>query len=263
MIKIFSLLLAYFMAMWNGVPYIEPDDKPFIQESYYKTQTTGFPDDRNLYNNTIAKMVSADQNSDLTPYPFDTSSGRSIFGVGSNNGYFPFALPKGSDVKNIISGAKRIKINSDNYYVFSVPKGTELVAPFNCTLDNASTVVGTVYPKNELVPGVSMTVETEKLASGDIFKITYGSMNRMWLNMRKQKPDDYYDNDQNKPLYYLSENLNSKISFNQKDVVGEAGLTGVPALSYTGEAYVLLRVQKYMNGSYKECKLEELLSITS
>lgn len=260
--KLFGLLIAYLLSMWNGVPYVEPDDKPFLVDNYYKTANTGFPDDRMLYNNTIAKLVTSDQNSDLTPYPFDTKSGRQIVEAGSSSGYFPFALPAGSDIKKIISGAKKVKINNDNYYVFSVAKGTELIAPFNCTLDNSSTVVGTVYPDSAVALGVAMTVETEKLASGDMFKITYGSMNRLWLNMRKQKPDDTYDNDQSKPLYYISEALNSKVSFNQKDVLGEAGLTGVPKVSYSGDAYVLLRVQKYSNGSYKECKLEDLLSIT-
>lgn len=255
------MFLAFVSAMWNNTPYIEPNDKPFTKDSYYQVQQDGIQDDRDLYNNTIARMTISDQHCDMTTYPFDSESGRKIVETGIGNVYFPFALTDGTEPANVIENAKTVKINKEKYYLFSVPAGTEIIAPYNCTLENSSTIVGTVYPDTDVCKGVSMTVETDETSDGDRYKITYASLNRLWCNMRKDKPDDKYNNDDKKPLYYLDEAFTGKTTFNQKDVLGEAGKTGVPDSAYPDEAYIAIRVQKYKLGSYVDCSLKELCKI--
>ena len=256
--KLFALLLAFLSSTFSNTSYVPADKKPFLSGSYYQLQKDGLPDDRMLYNNTIARMTESDQKCDMSVYPFDSKSGRQIVECGKGNVYFPIALTKDQTPESMIASAKKVKINKEPYYLFSVKKGTEIIAPYNSTLDNSSTVVGTVYPDADVCRGVSMTIETDKTVDGERYKITYASLNRLWCNMRKEKPDDKYNSDDNKPLYYYDEPFSDKITFSQKDVLGEAGKTGVPDSAYSDEAYVAIRVEKYSNGAYSNGTLEEL-----
>lgn len=261
MSELISLLLAFVTAMWNNTPYVPADDKPFMNDSYYQIQQDGIQDDRELYNNTIARMTTTTQKCDLTPYQIDSTSSRKIVETGEGNVYLPFTLKDGTKPEDVISNAKSIEINKEKYYLFSVEEGTEIIAPYNSTLENSSTIVGTVYPDADPCKGVSLTIETDETADGDRYKITYASLKRLWCNMRKADPDDKYNNDDKKPLYYLDDAFTGKTTFNQKDVLGEAGKTGVPDSVFSDSAYIAIRVQKYSLGSYKDVDIKDLCKI--
>lgn len=255
---IISTILALIVSMWNGVSYKPAEDKPFNEDKYYQTSKSNYPDDRLLYNATIASMEKSTQKSDFSPFPLDTSSDRKILDTG--NAIFPFTLSADKDVKTVLSEAQSIQINKKKFYLFKVPKGTEIIAPYNSTLDNSSTIVGTIYPTKEPCFGVGMTIETETTTDKQMYKISYGCLNRLWFNMRKTKPDDKNDSNDIQPIYYPSEEIVDKIKFSQKEVLGEAGKTGVPS-TYPGDAYISIRVEKYSNGSYVESTIEEMCNI--
>lgn len=261
MFRLLSLLMAYLSAMVYGVDYIPADEKPFTEEGYYQLDTNSYPDDRLLYRNMISSLNPSDQKCDYSPYELKTDSERQIVETAKGSVYFPFTLKVDQTPATVLKSGVKTTFNGEAFVLFEVPKGTEIVAPYNATLDNASTVVKSTYPDADPVRGVALTIETEANTSGEIYKVSYATLNRLWCNMRKEKPDDNYNEDAEKPLYYLDESFTGKTTFNQKDILGEAGKSGMPFTRYAGEAYIAIKVQKYVSGMFVDSTIEDLCGI--
>lgn len=261
MFKLLSLLMAYLTAMVTGVDYVPPDEKPFTEDGYYQQDTSAYPDDRLLYKNTISSLTPTNQKCDYSPYELKEGSERQIVETDKGSVYFPFTLTQSEKPADVLKKGVKTNISGEEYLLFDVPEGTEIVAPYNCTLDNTSTVVKSVYPESEPVKGVAITVETEANTDGDIYKISYVTLKRLWCNMRKETADSFYNEDKLKPEYYLDEPFTGKTSFNQKDILGEAGKSGLPSARYPNKAYIGIKVEKYVAGVYMPSSIDDLCGI--
>lgn len=147
-------------------------------------------------------------------------------------------------------------VDEDNWYYFKVPKGTYITAPANCYLVPESAKTESLYPFDN-ADGATYTIKGDKQASfkGTIgcgitiqweedriseeegeslmYQIEFGSLERWWCCLQKTDPDILCKNpkekeDKERPRYTHSVSFSRNDTFAMNQVLGKAGLSGMP-----------------------------------
>lgn len=246
-------LLAGIMALFFGIEAIpEQEEKDYVRDTYYQSSVGQEPNYAMLYDTLMNPSLNGE---DKCNFGTRTSAtGRKPVMDSISLGY-PFTIDG-----NVESLRTQELYGDSNFYLFEVPEGTEILAPFNCTLVNSSlSRCESPYPDANISLGVCIVVRTPKNNKNESFEITIGSIKRPWCCFEKE-PDAGTDST---PLYkIIGFDSETKINFTQGDVLAEAGLTGIPTDMRTGgKAYFTISVKKSVNeGVYKNSTLEELYS---
>lgn len=256
--SLIAYLIATLTAFFNGTSYVETQDKPYDPDNYYQTTMTEEEINyKDFYNQVLNGNSSAKDKCDRGVKDIAESRVKVNTGDGVSQ-TFPLALDKSSDYKNYL---EQDKVDGEDYYILEVPEGTEVLAPMNCTLKNSSVNVLSAYPKGgvEYSKGVGLTLKTDENSKGVSYEIEFGSLERLWCCIGKTQPDMTIDGDATQPIYYHNEPFNSTIKFNQGDVIGIAGNSGVPlAARKDGKAFVKITITKIEDGKASKATLKEL-----
>lgn len=259
MATLFSLLIQYVVSFFLGVSYVEPQDKPFLKESYYETPQ-GELNYFQLYKDTL-NVSTGKEECNTGKFMFNTNSGRKRVQDSVSNGWLFYASTS-NKLEDLIKNAT--KDENISAYVFKVPAGTEIIAPYNSTLVNSSlSTVDNVYPDESLGKsmGIYMQMVTDTTEDGDQFRLTFGSIGRHWCCMSKKKPLYKVEGDTTTPYYEHTFTPAEKYKFNAGDVIAEAGQSGLPkgVRDQNSEAYIFLKVEKkVMGGGFVSASVEDL-----
>lgn len=254
------------MSFFMGVSHIDhQQDKVFLKENYYQAEIEE-PDYLALYqsyeNQSLGEGL---EKCNTGKYTLDPSSTYKKIQDSSTNGYLFFTTTETPDIDTVVSSATK---DSDlGAYIFKVPKGTKIVAPYNCTLDNNSlNATDTLYP-NDLkgkTMGSYIRVTTEETDNGQ-FRLTFGSIARHWCCLCKTEPFGYViDGDETTPYYQHTFVPDRKYKFSAGDIIAEAGQTGVTRTIRTdkpSEAYIYLKVEKKVGSSFVPVDIQELYKV--
>ena len=256
--SLLSYLIATLTAFFNGTSYVEPQQKPYDPDTYYQTTMSEEDIDyKDFYNQILNGSSQSKEKCDRGQKEIDANRLKVNTGDGVSQ-TFPVALAKASDYKQYLQQSTE---DGEDYYILEVPQGTEVLAPMNCTLKNSSVNVLSAYPKggDKYTKGVGLTLKTDTNSDGVSYVIEFGSLERLWCCIGKTEPDVLVDDDATQPIYYHSEPFNSTIKFNQGDVIGIAGNSGVPLPSRKeGKAFVKITITKIVDGKTSTATLSEL-----
>ena len=256
---VISLIMSFFL----GVSYIQPEDKPFLQGSYFQEEI-GQVNYTQLYE-TMNSADGSKQKCNTGTFMFNTSTGRSRVQDATSNGYLFYAT-----TSDTIADAKANtdKDSSLSAYIFKVPAGTEIIAPYKCKLVNTSleTYVN-MFPddKTGKSMGVNIQVITEPKDNGDQFRITFGSIARHWCCMGKTSKDDYVDKSDETTGYYKHTcETNRNYTFDAGDVIAEAGQSGVTksVRAQEKDSYIYVKIEKktILGGVFTPATIADLYS---
>lgn len=238
--KLIEIFLSAIIAFFNNVGLVNPEKKPFTDNGYYEEEPGEAPDYNLMYRQNIAneRVLKQSCNLDIK----EVGSGRHTELLGDI--IFPIALGDGETSQKYVEPKDKVTLNNDRWYLYKVPKGTEIVAPLTSTLDNHSVSGKHPYPEDDISEGIGLTIVTDANADGDYYKISFGSLECIWCCMSKDEPDDAFLG-LNKPLYYHDHQFKEKYTFQQGMILGRAGNSGVPD-SYISDdsAYVLIHIEK-------------------
>lgn len=244
-------LTASIMAFFIGIePITVQDEKDYIRDDYYQTGIGKEPNYALLYDSIMNPSLNGE---DKCNFGTRTSSTGKKPVMDSISLGYPLTID--GSVEELKSMGK---YGDSNKYLFEVEEGTEILAPFNCTLVNSSlSRCESPYPDSTLSLGVCIVVRTPKNNRGESFELTIGSIKRPWCCFDKEADAG----EENKPLYkIIGFDNESEINFTQGDVLAESGLTGIPSdMRSSGKTYFTVEVKKSVNdGAYKNSDFKEL-----
>lgn len=256
-----SLLMSFFM----GVSHVDHEqDKIFLKENYYQAPVEE-PDYLALYRDYENQGLSEGlEKCNTGKYVLEpTTSEKKIQDSSSTKAYLFYTTSETPTIDTVVSTAN--KDNDLGAYVFKVPKGTKIVAPYNCTLDNKSlTATDNMYPSDLMgkTMGSYIRVVTEETSNGQ-FRITFGSISRHWCCLCKSKPfGNVHEGDDTTPYYQHTYVPDRTFKFSAGDIIAEAGQSGVTKTIRTdkpSDAYIYIKVEKKVAGkSFVPVDIQEL-----
>lgn len=252
-------VITLISSIFLGVEYVAPPEKVFVENTYYQ----GFanaesPDYRDIYSQVNASSITSRAESskvaiplDRNYKPFQPSGTRQFMWLWGlklsdhyNNGVViadSFGFLEAKSESNP-KGYVKVNVGPDEAYLWDMPQGTKLTAFAQTYLSANEQYLETPYPTTGYSKGVSMSLINSKLDEGLEYRVTYMSMNRWWVDLRKSEPDEFQDGDSSKPLYGHDLTFTENDKFYPGAVIGEVGRTGV-AENITN-AVVLVRFSK-------------------
>lgn len=250
-----KMVIAILFLAFAGLDYIENDaeEKVFLPDSYYSIKVEKEPDYRLLYNATVASLDGSKNMCNLDPKDIPEGYLQVKTGDGVECS-FPIALKDGEDVNTFLSASKE-----DGVYKFDVEENRPIIAPKNCTLVNNSVVEDVLYPEDgSFSMGVKLSVITkEETRDGKPvrFKITYGSLGRLWCCMDKTVPESHKNSNEKYPVYKHTVDFTGNIEFQQGNVLGVSGRT---SNGNDDKSYIYIKVEKDTGDGFADTTLADL-----
>lgn len=265
-----TTLLTYLMQLISsfflGVSYVsQTQDKVFLKDNYYQGEVQEV-DYLSIYKSYETRLSAGEEPCNLHKYLFDSKSMGKKIQDGVSNGYLFYATKEEMTLEDAL---QRATYDSDlKAYIVKVPRGTKIVAPYNCTLDNSSlTATDNMYPDDTKgkTMGSYIRLVTDETTNGQ-YRITIGSIARHWCCMNKRSPKgNLIDGDTTTPYYEHTFTPDRTFRFSAGDVIAEAGQSGATTSmrkDHSDTAYIFIRVEgKSLTGGYSEIDIQKLYEV--